>query len=387
MLGTSNSIVRWLKEAGATATSGGSAATWRRAVIAAQVGAVFLLLTTAGLMLTSFWRLSRVDAGYDGREVLTMEIRALGVPDDRLARVQREILEAVQAVPGVTQAAMTSAVPLRGTDWLRRIALPSTSGAGGTTAANIREVSPEYQAVMRIPLLAGRWLNARDDVKAPKVAVVSRSLAMAIAPDARVLGQHIEVGSSRVEIVGVVGDVHAEALVTDPRPAIYVPRAQDPSELMCLVMRTSAPNVASVVASVRAAIHQIAPEQPVERVTTLDEIASQSIADRRFVTATTTAFAAAALILAVVGLAGVVSRSVAERTREIAVRVALGADGGRLRRMIVGDALRPVVLGAAFGVLASWWATALLAVVALIAAYLPARASTKIDPIVALRAQ
>jgi len=389
-------------------TSGRLALVWRRSVVIAQVAAVFILLTAAGLMLTSFWHLSHVDLGYDGRQLVTMEIRVLGLTDQQLDAIQQRILQAVQTVPGVTQAAMTSAVTLRGTDWMRIIDLPP-SATSKSIGANFREVSPEYQALMHIPVLSGRWLSAHDDGAAPKVAVVSKSFAAVMAPNGDVLGSRLDLGDYTAAIVGVVGDVRSEALSVEPRPAVYVPRAQDPSELMCLVVRTTEGRLPAVAADARAAIHRVAPNQPVERVTTLDDIAAQSIADRRFSMATTTAFAGVALILAILGLAGVVARSVSERTKEIAVRSALGADAARLRRMVIGEALRPVGGGLALGGLAAWWiatllraqlfqvkardpltfatAAAVLVIVAIAAAYLPARASTRIDPMLALRAE
>jgi putative ABC transport system permease protein len=178
---------------------------------------------------------------------------------------------------------------------------------------------------------------------------------------------------------------------------------------MCLVIRTAPGQIASVTSAVRTAIHSVAPEQPIERVTTLDQVAADSIADRRFDVAVVMAFSAIGLLLAIVGLAGVVGRSIVERVREIAVRAALGADSRHLQSMMVGQALRPALGGLACGAVLSWWLTTrlqtqllevrahdpltfvdgclLLTGVTTLAAYLPARAATSVDPMDALRAE
>ncbi|HEY3884226.1 MAG TPA: ADOP family duplicated permease, partial [Vicinamibacterales bacterium] len=415
VFGASRSPLARLKEGGSGQPGDARAATWRRAVVTVQVAVVFTLLVGAGLLLESFWRLSHVDLGYDGRQVLTMDMRVLGSQtgsDDRIMRIQSDILDAVRALPGVTEAAMTSAVPLRGTDWVigLNVALPGQPAKAAS--ANLREVSPEYFEVMRIPRVSGRLLDAHDAARSAKVAVVSQSFARILAGDGPVIGRRLHgdrSGDEVAEIVGVVGDVRTQTIAKEAMPAIYVPRAQDPSELICLVIRTAPGQLQSVTAATRAAIHRVAPMLPAEHVTTLDAIVSQSIADRRFDTAATTAFAGVGLLLAIVGLAGVVSRSIVERVREIAVRAALGADGARLRRMIVGEALRPVMVGLMGGLLTASWLTTwlqtqlyqvhprdpltfggamvFLALVATIAAYVPARSATTIDPMEALRAE
>lgn len=414
MFGASRSPLARLKEGGAGQSGGPRAAAWRSAVVAGQVAMVFTLLVGAGLLLESFWRLSRVDLGYDGRRVLTMEMRVLGSQtgsDDRIARTQSDILDAVRGLPGVTDVAMTSAVPMRGTDWVSRLNVAPPGRPAKSATPNRREVSPEYFNVMHIPLISGRLLDSRDTPSSAKVAVVSQSFARILAADGPVIGRHLTGadGDDLGEIVGMVGDVRTQSITKEAMPAVYVPRAQVPSELICLVIRTAPEQLPSVAAAARAAIHRAAPTLPVEHVTTLDAIVSQSIADRRFNTVATTAFAGVGLILAIIGLAGVVSRSIEERVREIAVRSALGADGRRLQRMIVGQALRPVGVGLTAGLfMASWltkWlqtqlyevhprdpvmfsgALVFLAFVATIAAYVPARAATGIDPMEALRAE
>jgi hypothetical protein len=288
----------------------------------------------------------------------------------------------------------------------------STAGRPGQGAsANLREVSPEYFRIMRIPLISGRLMDSRDTPTSAKVAVVSQSFARLLAVDGPVIGRRLTgaAGDDVAEIVGVVGDVRAQSITKEGMPAIYVPRAQNPSELICLVIRTAPGQLQSVAAEARAAIRRVAPTLPVEHVTTLDAIVSQSIADRRFNTVVTATFAGVALLLAVIGLAGVVARSIVERVREIAVRAALGADGTRLQWMIVHQTLRPVMVGLTAGVFVASWLTkwlqtqlyevrphdpvmfagalVFLAVVATLAAYVPARAATAVDPMEALRAE
>jgi hypothetical protein len=247
-----------------------------------------------------------------------------------------------------------------------------------------------------------------DTASAPHVAVVSESLARLIAPSGSAIGRRLRLDPD-AEIVGIVGDVRTMSLTERPSPAYYLPRAQAPSELMCLVVRTAPGQLASVASAARAAVHAIDPEQPVERITTLDQIVAASIADRRFDITVTAAFCAVGLLLAVVGVGGVVSRAVVERTRELAIRSALGAEGPRLRRMIVSQALRPVMTGVACGALAAVWLTTwiqsqlfqvhprdpvifsaaavVIVTIAFVAASIPARQAARVDPMLALRAE
>ncbi|MGH9411982.1 MAG: ABC transporter permease [Vicinamibacterales bacterium] len=410
--GAARSPLQSIKDGSGGVVGGGArAAAWRRIVVATQVAVVFTLIVGAALLLQSFWRLSHVDLGYDGRQVLTMEMRVLG-SQTGIAQLQERILGAARALPGVTEAAMTSAVPMRGVDWVMSLNIAPPGQPAKGTDANEREVSSDYFKLMRIPLVSGRLFDSRDAAQSAKVAIVSQSFARILSADGPVLGRRLEAsrsGNDLTEIVGVVGNVRTQSIAKEARPAIYLPRAQDPVGLMCLVIRTAPGQLQSVAAAARSAIHRVDPTLPVQHVSTLDEIVAQSIADRRFDMATTTTFAGVALLLAIVGLAGVVSRSIVERIREIAVRAALGADGDRLRRMIVAQILRPVVAGLMIGLLSALWLTAvlrtqlfkinardpltfgaalvILAIVSALAAYVPARAATRVDPMEALRAE
>jgi hypothetical protein len=269
-------------------------------------------------------------------------------------------------------------------------------------------VSPEYFGLMRIPLVSGRLFQTGDNGSAPHVAIVSESLARLIASNGTAIGQRLRLDPD-AQIVGIVGDVRTRSLIEKPPPAYYLPRAQAPSGLMCLVVRTAPGQAAAVAAAARAVVRGLDAEQPVEKITTLDQIASESVADRRFDVTVTAAFCGVALLLAAVGLGGAVSRAVVERTRELAIRSALGAEGPRLRRMIVSEALRPVVVGVACGVLVAMWLTTwirsqlfevhprdpivfslaavVMVAIAFAAAFIPARRATRADPMIALRTE
>ncbi len=394
-----------LKQGGATVSGGVRASRWRSVLIATQVTAVVVLLSGGGLLLHSSWNLQRVDLGFDGSRVLTMEMRLIGrkyADEQRLRLFQDMLLERVRAVPGVTQASMTSSVPFRGVDWMMSI---TAEGRPGRFGANEREVDPEYFSLMHIPLRAGRLFDRNDTASSARVAIVSETLARAMFPGESALGRYVDV-NPRSQIVGVVGDVRHKRVDEAAAPAIYTVRAQRPSELICLVART-APGAAGVPAAVRSAITSVDPSQPVEGITTLDQIASESIADRRFYAASTTAFSVVALLLAVAGLYGVVSRGVTERVRELGIRIVLGAGRRDVIGLVVRQGLTPVVAGLLAGTVAAFWTSrllraflfevtsvdpatfvtvpALVVVVAAVACYVPARRATRLDPIAALR--
>jgi putative ABC transport system permease protein len=394
-----------LKQGGSTVTGDVRASRWRRVLIVAQVAAVVVLLSGGGLLVHSFWNLQRVDLGFDGSRVLTMEMRLAGpryANEERLRLFQQALLERMRAVPGVTQASMTSSVPLRGTDWMWVV---RALGVRQSHFMNEREVDPEYFGVMRIALRDGRLFDRSDTEASPLVAILSESAARLIFPGENAVGKIVD-PPGPFRIVGVVADVRHARVDQAPKPAIYTARAQRPSELICLVARTI-PGATGVPAASRGAINSIDPSQPVEGITTLDQIVSESIADRRFYAAATTAFSIVALLLAVAGLYGVVSRGVTERMRELGIRIVLGAARRDLIGLVVRQGLSPVVVGLAAGTVAAFWTSrllrgflfdvravdpvtyvavpALVVVVATVACYIPARRATRLDPIAALR--
>ena len=317
-----------------------------------------VLLVGGGLLLRSFWKLQQVDLGFDRARIFTAEMRLLDPRDfdaTRLKTFQSELLSRVRALPGVERASITSSVPLRGVDWTRAIA-----HRGTRLAAKARDVDPDYFAVMGIPLVAGRVFSSGDIEGSAPVAIVSRSLADRLFPGDSPLGKRLELDPKRQpEIVGVVGDVRNARVEADGDPAYYVPRAQESSEIICLVVRTAAgtPDLAPAVCAIVASMDE---RQPVLDATTIDGIVLNTIADRRFYAVATAAFAMVTLMLAAAGLFGVTSYSVAARTREIGLRVALGARPGGLVRMLVAEGIRPVAAGLAIGLVIALWSGRLL---------------------------
>ena len=329
-----------------------SAARWRFAFVALQTTVATALLVGAVLLLISFWRLHHVDLGFDGKQVLTAEMRLLDpsyLDNGKTAWFQQQVVERVRALPGVLEAGITSAVPFRGVDWMVRI---GRAGDDKDYAANSREVDPGYFAVMRIALLRGRLLMDRDTASSEPVVVISESLARRLFPAEEPIGKRLGVREPRT-VVGIVKDVRYRGLDQAPHPAVYVPRTQRPSELVCLVLRTAAKNLVTS-AMLRRVVHDIDPTVPVMDITTIDRIISDSVAGRRFYTTTVAAFAALALLLTATGLIVVISRSVAERRRELAIRSALGAQKGELMSMVMRQGLMPVVLGTVLGLAAAW---------------------------------
>ena len=399
-----------LRQSGGSATASRGVSLTRQIIVSVQVAVVLVLLAGGALLLHSFWRLHRIDLGFDGRDVITMEMRLLNPKyreAGRIAAFERELLDRVRAVPGVDRASMTTAVPLRhGAVDFTMVVGPK---GAHTRPGQMRSVDPDYFAVMGIPLLAGRVFDAGDTSGAPKVVVVSESYGRAHFGNLSPLGRTLEFGEGPREIVGVVGDVRTGDVTRQPPPAFYLPRAQESNELICLVARVAPGAGRGALAAIRDVIRTLDPEQPIQHVTTVDAIVARATSEERFYALTTGTFAAIALALAVAGLFGVVARSVSERRREIAIRVALGADRSSLLRLVFRFGLTPVV----FGMLAGLWASVsaagvmqrflfevdaadpatlsgvalLLVLVACAACYLPARRAMRVEPMAVLKSE
>jgi putative ABC transport system permease protein len=389
----------------------------RGALVVAQVALALVLLVSSGLLLRSLERLFAVDAGFDPSHVLTMQVQTSGqrfADNNATYRFFEGALDAVQNVPGVTAAALTSQLPLSGDQELYGVHFdPSPAGDPGETRGTFRyAVSPGYIEAMRIPLRSGRLLDEGDRADAPYAALVSESLARRRLPGMNPIGQRLRIGAADgplYTIVGVVGDVRQVSLSLNEPDAVYVNASQwhFADKAMSLVVRARG-DVAALAPAVRHAVWSVDKDQPIVRVATMDNLLAASAAERRFALIVFGAFALAALALAAAGIYGVLSGSVAERTREIGLRSALGASRGSILALVLRQGMVLTAFGITIGLagaaLASQSITALLygvshldpitylgviallVAVSLIACGLPARRAARLDPASTLRA-
>jgi putative ABC transport system permease protein len=387
-------------------------------LVVAEVALSLVLLAGAGLLIRSFVRLQNINPGFRADGVLTARVSlpAAKYRDDRsIARFFDDAIARIAAIPGVESAAGVSFLPMAGpgmgTSFYRLDQPAPTSGAAPTT--EVRPVSPGFFRTMGIPHMAGRDFAPTDTADAPLVAVISESLARSQFADQNPIGKalHVNIGRAagmQVEVVGIVGDIKMATLDAETRPAVYIPHPQLAVGLMTFVVRTQMEPM-SLASGVTAAVRAIDPELPVADVKTMQEVVDVTLARPRTISALLTAFALIALVLAGVGVYGVMAYSVSQRTQEIGVRMALGATTESVFRLVLGQALRLVAMGVAAGLVAAAllaqllesllyqtapldaWTFALtavmLTVVATLASYVPARRGMRIAPVEALRTE
>jgi putative ABC transport system permease protein len=378
----------------------------RTVLVVCQVAVAAVLLVAAGLTMRSFERLTSVDTGFDASNLLTMEYR---LPRNKYAsplaqsQFHHQVVERVEAVPGVAVAASVRALPFSGNGNASTYRLVS---GGEARTASINAVSSRYFEALRIPLLAGRGFTASEG-EAP-VVVVSRALTQRAWPGVDPIGRDVhfdEVGIT-ARVVGVVGDVRHQDLADADEGTIYTHHAQNPSVFNTLVVRTAGPPMA-LADTVRRAVWSIDPDQPVWKIRTLESLVARSTAARLFLLQLVLFFGISVAALSLLGLYGVVASSVAQRTREIGVRMALGAPRTRVLRLVLWAGLRPGLIGLAVGLAGAAagaqvlrgvlfgitprdpvtfaGVTFLLLLATLAACWVPARRALRLDPVHALR--
>jgi len=396
--------------------AGGTARSTRRlrsALVVSEIALALMLLIGASLLIRSFSRLTAVDPGFDAKNVLLLRISLSSrrYPENhQVIGFYNRLAERLAALPNVESVGMTSALPL-------------TDEAGGTAfqpqgvpalpgeplLAQYISVNPGYFESLRVPLVDGRNFDSRDREDSPPVVVINKVMADKIWQGRRAVGERIKIDLGRddwFEIVGVIRSIREEGLDVEQRPAMYLPYSQQPSHSMVLSLRTnSAP--AALAPAVRREVWAVDREQPVFDVRTLEQHVTQVLARQRFSTTLVTFFASIALILAALGIYSVIAYTVARRSHEIGIRMALGARPTEITKLVVGQGLGLAALGIGGGLIASFLLSRLLSgllfgvgsmdlltytavplvllVVALVAAYLPARRAAEISPVIALK--
>jgi putative ABC transport system permease protein len=405
--------------AGAERSSRRSTGDYRRtrgALVIAEVALALVLLVSAGLLFRSLSRLLAVDTGFDDAPLLTMQIQVTGHrydADSVLYGFLERSLEAVRGVPGVTAAAYTSQLPLSDDLDIYGVHLERESDPSNDGADLRYAVTPGYFAAMGIPVRAGRLLDEHDRAGSPRSVVVSESFAKASFPDGNAIGQRLRMGDPEGDwytVVGVVGDVRQTALGLTGANAVYMTPTQWHwvDRRMSLVVRGRGDPV-TLAPAVRAAIWSVDKDQPVVRVATMRDLVEASVADRRFALTVFEAFGMAALLLAAIGLYGILSVNVTERTREIGVRAALGASSRDIVTLVLRQGMVLTVVGVGLGLVMAWAAgrslaallfelppldpityasvVVLLVGVSALACWGPAWRAARLDPAITLRAE
>jgi putative ABC transport system permease protein len=403
---------------GAKGSTGGLHTNRLRAfLVVSQVSLSLLLLAGAGLLIKSFFNLRATDPGFDPVRLMTLQLslpRARYPELDQQIRAHDAIMEKLSVIPGVESAGGADPMPLTGN--VRGLSFMVSGAAplprGNHPGAGYLIVKPDYFKAMKIPVLQGRAFNRTDTKDSPLVIMINEAFAKRYFPDRNPIGQQVMIDrpqnqSPPCEVVGVLGNTRHDSLAEPPGPEMYVPFAQDPSRSLDIVLRVSSTNLVGLQADVKRAVHEVDKDLFVPRLEPMTTFLSSQLARPRFNMMLLAIFASVAMILAAIGIYGVIAYSVTQRTREIGIRMALGAQKTQMLGMVLRQSLTLVVIGITIGFVVALAATRvmgtllygvgandlsiyatvifLLATAALLASYIPARRAMKVDPMVALR--
>jgi putative ABC transport system permease protein len=415
-------LAETMKEGGRGTTTGGARGRLRSALVITETALAFILLTGAGLLIRSFDQLMNVRTGFDTTNVLTMSVplSPIKIKDaDQAVQYTQRVMDAAGALPGIREVSITSALPLQGWGYGMpfQIAGKPFKDRANRDACAFKMVSPSYFHSLGIALTRGRGLNERDRKGSLPVAVINETMVKRFFKTENPVGRRIEVqeivyGKPNLgpeipwEIVGVIADEKLAGLDDDRSPAMYVPFSQSPSQFASMIVKGET-NPETMQQTIIHTVQQIDRDQPLPDIRTLVRIKTESVGPNRLRTALMAVFAGIAMLLAAIGIYGVISYSVAQRTHEMGLRSALGASAGTILRLVIGGGMARVAVGLAIGVAGAlalaramksllfgvgaadpWTIVSValgLTVVAVLACYVPARRATRVDPMVALR--
>lgn len=412
-----------IKDGGRSASKAMAGVWLRKALVVGQIGAALVLLVGAGLLIKSLIRLQQVNPGFETRDILTMQMVLSGdryqnreMNPDRLNAFLAELTGRIKRLPGVREVSFAQCVPLTEVDNNTTVDLVERPAAKGEQpSAQLRFIGLNYFQVLRIPTLSGRDFSDRDTPHSPPVVIINEAFARGFFQGEDPIGKKLKLGWGGDDpkiIVGVVGNVRHRGLSDSERPEMYVPQAQFANAGITLLVRTGLPaesSPANLIAPIKREIYALDPQLPVTEVKMLDQYRDDSVAVPRFNAMLLSLFSGLALLLTAVGLYGVLSYSVTQRTNEIGIRLALGARGWDILRLVVGQGMRLAIFGVAIGLMAAVALTRLmkgllfnvsatdpgtylglallLLSVAFVACYVPARRASRVDPMVALRSE
>lgn len=412
-----------LRETSRTAIGAGRLRSLRSVLVVAEIGLSLVLLVSAGLLLKSFWKLVQVNPGFQPAAVVTASVslpRAKYQDEWQQADFFRRTLDGLRAVPGVMHASAATSLPFQNSRSATSFSLdarptpPNTDGP----SADYHEIFPDYFQAMGIQIKAGRDFSVADDRTRPGVVIINERAAQLFFPGEDPLGKRLTIGSPEEEklygkavsreIVGVIGNTKLLELNAAFQPELYVPAMQMPASNMTLAVRGNVP-ADQLINGIRTAVQAIDAQQPIRRAQLLQKAIERSVAPQRFLALLLLVFAGVALALALIGIYGVMSYAVTQRTQEIGIRVALGAQTRDVLRLVLGQGMKLIGIGIGAGLLVSFFltqllkellyevtaldsqtfggVTLLLVAVALLACFLPARRAAKVDPMVALRCE
>jgi predicted permease len=382
----------------------------RRALVVTEFALALILLAGAGLLIRSLWSIENVHLGFRPERVLSVQLSTpASMAAGQRANFYTQVLEQIESLPGVESAGVIENFLISNSSEQ----MVSIEASTGTVSEDLRlrldAISGGFCKTLGSPLLRGRLFSVQDGPDSPKVAIINDAMARRLLPGRDPVGKRFRLGESGAwtTVVGVVGDMRRQGLENAPVPQVFVPMTQDPSRLATLLVRTSMDDPLRIAGSVHAAVRRVEKYAPLYGVATLDSQIGAFLSERRFQTLLLIVFSGIALVMAAIGIYGLIQYSVAMRTQEIAIRMAVGAQTGEIFRATIGEGLKLCLIGLALGALSVLWlggaassllygvsatdprslisVSLLLVTVATAACYVPARRAMKIEPIVALR--